>query len=669
MPSLAEALRHARALYQAGERHGAEQLCTSILQVHPQQLDAIRLLGIISAQTERAPQALELLGRLVAARPDDPVAHNNYANVLLLLERFDEALQSYERAVQLKPDYAEAYNNRGNALQKLVRFEEALRSYERAVQLKPDYAEAYSNHGNVLQELRRFEEALWSYERALQLKPDYAEAHGNLGNALQELRRFEEALRSCERALQLKPDYGEAHMNRGNALRGLRRFEEALQSCERALQLKPDYAEAHINRGNALRGLRRFEEALQSYERALQLKPEYAEAHSNCGVALQELGRFEEALQSYECALQLKPDLAEAYSARGVWHYECHEPESAVVDLNRAINIRPDLAAAYTNRAYAALLMGDFANGWVDHEWRWKVMPHLSDPRYPDRTRWHGDESLTGKTILLHSEQGLGDTLQFSRYAKQVADLGANVILEAPGQLAALLVHLEGLSELVVRGKPLPAFDFHCPLMSLPLAFGTSISTIPAQVPYLVSDSVKTRFWREKLGPWTRPRVGLVWSGGFRPDWPEVWSLNNRRNVPLAKLAALRNAEITFYSLQKGQPAESELTELKARGWQGPELVDFTESLHDFSDTAALIENLDLVISVDTSTAHLAGALAKPVWIMNRFDNCWRWLMNRTDSPWYPTARLYRQQRAGDWDEVIERIRIDLFKTKFDRTP
>jgi len=321
---------------------------------------------------------------------------------------------------------------------------------------------------------------------------------------------------------------------------------------------------------------------------------------------------------------------------------------------------------AYMNRAYAALLAGDFANGWVDHEWRWKARPQMLDPRFPDRTQWLGRESLLGKRIILRSEQGHGDTLQFSRYAKQVADLGATVIFEVQSELAALLANLEGVSQLVLRGEPLPAFDFHCPLMSLPLAFRTSLATIPAQVPYLVADPLKTRLWKDKLGPRTKPRVGLVWSGGFRPDQPELWPVNNRRNVPLAKLAALRNADIAFYSLQKGQPAESELTELKAAGWQGPELIDFTAALRDFSDTAALIENLDLVISVDTATAHLAAALAKPVWIMNRFDTCWRWLLDRDDSPWYPTVRLYRQQRAGDWDDVVERMRGYLLRTEFD---
>ncbi|HVC44095.1 MAG TPA: glycosyltransferase family 9 protein, partial [Candidatus Binataceae bacterium] len=219
---------------------------------------------------------------------------------------------------------------------------------------------------------------------------------------------------------------------------------------------------------------------------------------------------------------------------------------------------------------------------------------------------------------------------------------------------------LEGVAQVAARGHALPEFDYYCPLMSLPLAFKTTLSSIPAQIPYLKADADKARRWQEKLGEKAKLRVGVVWSGGFRPDQPELWPVNNRRNIPLAKLASLRHADVEFYSLQKGQPAASELTDLLAQHWDGPPLIDFTDLLHDFSDTAALIEQLDLVIAVDTSTAHLAGAMGKPVWILSRFDNCWRWLLDRTDSPWYPTARLYRQASPGDWDQVIQRVAADL---------
>jgi hypothetical protein len=223
-----------------------------------------------------------------------------------------------------------------------------------------------------------------------------------------------------------------------------------------------------------------------------------------------------------------------------------------------------------------------------------------------------------------------------------------------------LLSSFSSVAQLAEKGSPLPPFDYQCPLMSLPLAFKTSLSNIPANVPYLKSNLEKSLFWKEKLGEKIKLRVGLVWSGGFRPNQPELWSVNKRRNIPLAKLTVLKNLDIDFYSLQKGQPAESELAELIRDNWDGPHIVDFTSLLHDFSDTAALIENLDLIISVDTSTAHLAGALGQPVWILNRFDTDWRWLLDRSDSPWYPTVKLYRQEKAGDWDDVVQRVKADL---------
>jgi hypothetical protein len=234
------------------------------------------------------------------------------------------------------------------------------------------------------------------------------------------------------------------------------------------------------------------------------------------------------------------------------------------------------------------------------------------------------------------------------------------VILEAPRSLANLLASLPGVAQLVVQGEPLPAFDWYCPMLSLPLAFGTTPATIPAQVPYLRSSPARLGYWRDKLGERTRPRVGLVWSGGFRPDQPELWAVNNRRNIPLADMAVLIHPGLEFYSLQKGEPAESELARLKATGWSGPDLLDLSNELHDFAETAALIEQLDLVLAVDTATAHLAGALGKPVWILNRFDTCWRWFLDRTDTPWYPTARIYRQERAHDWGGVVNRVRADL---------
>jgi hypothetical protein len=273
---------------------------------------------------------------------------------------------------------------------------------------------------------------------------------------------------------------------------------------------------------------------------------------------------------------------------------------------------------------------------------------------------WLGEQSLVGKTILLHAEQGLGDTLQFCRYAPLVAQLGATVILEVQRPLFKLLQNLEGVSQLVAMGDPLPAFDYQCPLLSLPLAFNTGIESIPNQVTYITALPIQEEYWKTKLQAHQKLKVGLVWSGGFRPNHPELWSLNARRNIPLAQIAKINIPGVNFYSLQKGEPAESELLQSGNQYWDSSNFYNFVGELHDFSDTAALIANLDLIISVDTSTAHLAAAMGKPVWLLNRFDAEWRWLLDRKDSPWYPTMTLYQQERMGDWGSVIERVRRDL---------
>ncbi len=615
--------QQAFALHKQLRLDEARHLYTQTLQLQPQHFLAWHLLGVVALQTNQSERALELLGKAISINPQIAAFHESYGTALAQLNRDEAAIASYDRAIALQADLVDAYYNRGNALGRVKRHEAALASYDKAIEFRPEHADAYNNRGLILATLKRYEAALDSYNHAIALNPDLAVAHSNRGIVLKELKQLSAALASYDRAILLKADFAEAYSNRGIVLKDLQQLDAALASCNQAIELKADFAEAYSNRGLVLKDLEQLDAALASYDRAIALKADFAEAYSNRGLVLQDL----------------------------------HLLDAALTSFNQAVAIKPDFAVAYFNRAMASLLAGDFDNGWRDFEWRWKA---IMERKCVVQPCWLGKESLRGKTILLYSEQGMGDTLQFCRYAKAVADLGARVILEVQKPLQSLLTSLEGAAQVLASGDALPEFDYCCPLLSLPLAFKTTLSTIPVPIPYLKSDRQKARYWRKKLGKKRRLRVGLVWSGGFRPDQPELWPVNRRRNIPLAKLASLKHPDIEFYSLQKGQPGESELTDLIAKNWDGPLLADFTSLLHDFSDTAALIEQLDLVISVDTSTAHLAGALGKPVWILNRFDSCWRWLLQRTDSPWYPTVRLYRQASAGDWDGVVRRVRADL---------
>jgi tetratricopeptide (TPR) repeat protein len=573
--------------------------------------------------------------------------------------RLAEAERIYREVLEQQPNHFDALHLLGVIAVQSRQTERGIELIAQAIKQNRKVADAHSNLANALMEAKRPEEALASYDRAIALKPDHADAHNNRGNALVVLKHPEDALASYEKAIALKPNYAEAYNNRGIALGSLKRPEQALASYDRAITLKPDYAEAHYNRGIAFGDLQSPEDARASYDKAIALSPDYADAYYNRGNALADLLLPEDALTSYDKAIALKPDYAEVYNSRGNALVVLKRTRDALASYDKAIALMPDYADAYWNQSLCLLLMGNFEQGWRQYEWRKRRNKPVAARSYA-QPLWLGEESIAGKTLFIYWEQGLGDTIQFCRYAKLVADLGAQVILEVPKPLMGLLADLAGVARLAEPEGALPPFDYHCPLLSLPLAFKTTLSNIPSSIPYLRSSADKSRRWKEKLGARDKLKVGLVWSGGFRPNQPELWSVNSRRNIPLAKLAVLKHPDIELYSLQKGEPAESELAELVRHNWDGPDVIDFTRELNDFSDTAALVENLDLVISVDTATAHLAGALGKPVWILNRFDTCWRWLLDRSDSPWYPTAKLYRQEKPGHWDDVVRQIRLDL---------
>jgi tetratricopeptide (TPR) repeat protein len=615
----ASSLAQALALHQTGRLADAERIYNQILALWPDHFDARHLLGVIFLQRGRHA----------------------------------DALRQIDLALKINPHNAPALNNRGVALQELKRLDEALGSFERAVTLKPDYAEAHSNRANILKALRRYDEALSGYDRALVLRPDYAEAHSNRGNVLCELKRFEEALASCERAIALRPDFAEAHCNRGNALCKLKRLDEALAGYDRALCLKPDYAEAHSNRGTALHDLHRFEEALASYNCALALRPDFAEALCNRGSALQELKRFEEALADYDRAILLRKDFAEAYSNRGNALKELDRFDEARASFDRATSLRPDFAEAHFNAAMCLMLTGNLSEGWKKYEWRWQTDQLAGELRNFAQPQWIGSDDIAGKTILLHAEQGLGDTIQFCRYVPLLAQRAGRVIFEVQKPLVELMGTLSGGAQIVGRGDPLPAFDLYCPLLSLPRAFDTDLESIPGDTPYLSAAASKSNGWRNRLGEHAKPRIGLVWAGDPRKRLPNAHRIDRQRSIEFDSMAPLLEVPgCEFYSLQKGQQAVSQLRNSPLRN----RVIDWTDDLQDFSDTAALIDNLDLVIAVDTSVAHLAGALGKPFWLINRYNTCWRWLLGRDDSPWYPGARLFRQDQKREWDTVFARL-------------
>jgi tetratricopeptide (TPR) repeat protein len=648
--TVGDLLAEAAALHQHGDLRAAEAVYRELLRRHPGNGDALFRLGLLLGQSDRLAEALEMFSAALLIAPGFAPLWAEQAAVQMRLGRFDAAVASYNRLIALRPDDAEAFNNRGAALSRLARPADALVDFNAALAVRPDLPEALCNRGNALLALGGVAEALADYDRSLELRPNLAQAA----------------------------------FNRAEALERLDRPAEALASFDRAIAAMPGLVQAHYNRGNLLQTLDRHVEAIDSFDAALALRPAHAAAACNRAISLRELGLLDAALAGYDTALAHEPMMVQALVNRASLLTMQGRHQEALTDYGHAKAIAPDNGDVHWNEALCRLAMGDYEGGWREHEWRWHTKPLAPGHRVYPQPLWLGETSLAGRTILLHGEQGLGDVLQFCRFAPLVAALGerggipgdvprgtpgdmpsgvpwgvpwgvprgANVVLEVPYMLMRLIRTMPGSQRVIAHNEAPPEFDVHCPLLSLPLALGTTLATIPAMVPYLSADPDQERAWHIRLAALPGLRVGLVWAGNPRITDRAASAIDRRRSMPLARLAPLGTVEgVSFVSLQKGPGAEQAKTPPR-----GMVLRDWTDELWDFADTAALVAGLDLVISVDTSVVHLAGALGKPVWVLNRYDACWRWLYGRTDSPWYPTARLFRQPAFGDWDSVIAEV-------------
>jgi tetratricopeptide (TPR) repeat protein len=479
---------------------------------------------------------------------------------------------------------------------------------------------------------------------------ELARLHFERGNVLREQRRLGEAATAFGAALACRPGFAEAWLNLGHLseLRG--QCAEAITAYRHARSINPSLPEAHLNLGNALLKTGQSEAAIAAYRAALAAKPDYAEALLNLGNILQLQGQLDAAFACYERVLVVRPDSAEAHVNLGKIHRSRNQLDAALVACRRALALKPDLPQAHLNEAMVHLVSGNLRAGWPKGEYRWRIAEEPMNRVLPAPV-WRGDTFLKGKTILLHAEQGLGDTLQFVRYLPLVAARGAKILLEVQPALRSLLAALPDVASIHSFGEELPRFDFHCPLMSLPLAFSTDLDSIPAATPYLRVPAERDARWRERLGPARGLRVGLVWAGN--PGHPN----DRNRSIPFPIFRSICSplAGAEFFNL-KIEACREDVTALA----DAAEIGDYAAFVHDFTDTAALVGRMDLVISVDTSVAHLAGALGKPVWLLLPFSPDWRWLLERDDSPWYPTMKLFRQTQTGDWGSVLHRMRESL---------
>jgi tetratricopeptide (TPR) repeat protein len=601
----------ALADYRAGRLAAAEQACRRVLELDPDEPQALHLLGLVEHGQGRTEAAIDHLRAAIERDRRNPAFHHNLGNMLRGAGRSREAAACYERALALAPNSADSLFNLGHVWLELGRLEAAAGCFERALRLRPDAPELYNDLGNALADLGRFEAAAAQFRAGLARRPDNIEMLANLAAVQRAQGEVAAAQASYERALALRPDHVESLIGLGAVLVEQGRAGDGLRCHQRALALSPNHPEAHNNLGVALVELGRAPEALAHYQRALALAPGRAEFHNNLGIAHERLGRFAEALDEY----------------------------------GRAIALKPDYAEAHFNRAHALLLSGNFAEGWAEYEWRFAV---AGDQRRFAQPLWAG-EPLAGRTILVHAEQGFGDTIQFVRYAALLAARGARVVLEAPQPLLRLLASAPGIAEWVAAGAALPRFDCHCPLLSLPRVLATELATIPAATPYLAASPERVGYWRDRLPP-ARLRVGIAWQGNPRARHDRSRSIPLREFAPLAAIPGIRLVSLQQHDgLDQLQalPAGMRVETLGAEFDAGPDA---------FLDTAAVMGELDLIVTCDTAIAHLAGALGRPVFVLLADHPDWRWLTGRDDSPWYPSMRLFRQTEPGDWSGPVTNV-------------
>lgn len=661
--------------HQAGRLAAAERCYRAVLASEPRHADSLHLLGLIGYQTGHPQVAEGMMRKAIALNSGVADYHCNLGSVLEAQGRHQEAVTSFELALHLDAAHTKAENNLGNALLALGRAEEAIAHYTHVLALRPREADVHNNLGSAFETAGRRAEAKACYEQALVLVPGHAQASFNLARLYHEQGDLLHAEPWYRHSLSVRPDYPEAYNNLGNLLREQGKIEAALASYRRAIALNPKSASIQNNLANLLRDAGQFEEALHCYTTALRLQQDFLPAALGCAETLQQVGRrrasvrmLEQMVQALpqnvevrralaealrQCgalaraaeqarlALTMAPRDAESYFVLGNTLYDAALLDDAVGCYEEVLALQPEHARAHLNLAITLLKRGEYERGWQQYEWRWKVKNGEAHRRDFSQPLWRG-EALDGRRILLHCEQGLGDSVQFLRFLPQVRARGGRIVLELPRGLVRMAGEIEGLEACVVHGNPLPCFDVQLPLMSLPLVLGLRSEAIPAAVPYLpIPASAREQAMRRNWPAGDR-RIGLVWAGN------PTQSNDRWRSMPFTALAPLCNQTgMRFYSLQVGAAAQQ---------CDRARVADLTAEIGDMADTAALIEQLDLVITVDTSVAHLAGALGRPVWVLLAHNADWRWGVEGEHCPWYPTARLFRQSALGDWRTVVDAV-------------
>ena len=657
--SLADAIQLGYQHLTAGRFAEAELVAQQVLAVFPEQPRAIHYLAIAQHQQGRVDQAIPNYQKAIALDPNDAEPCCNLAEAFRSQHRYEDAITAARQAIARAPQFAVGYTNLGVALNYLGKHEEAEKVLRQALAINSSDANTYNALGISFQSRRYRDEALQCYQYSLQIQANAPGTLNNYATLLQELNRHEEAVEAYRQVIQLNPNASETYSNLCNALRALERNDEAVAAGRRAVELSPDRPEAAINLASAVQGIGQLHEAIAMLEPVLERFPTHVEGLNQLGNAHHRLGNLDKAIEIYKKTLAIKGDANEIRSNLALALEKSGHHDEARRQYEAIIRDDPKNNEVRFNYGLLLLHAGDLPRGFAEFEYRWNCVGFRKERRYTNYPHWDGND-LTGRNILVHAEQGLGDSIQFVRYLTVLQERyhPERIIFECQPELGKLLANCPGITQFFVRGELAPTFDVQCPLMTLPLLMKTTLETIPGGVPYVHGEPARVERWnarwREQGASPTDLRVGLVWAGSPKHHEDRFRSIPLKLFEPLAAIPGVK-----LVSLQKG-PATQQLAAAPFA------IENLDPEIESWFDTAAVLETLDLLITCDTGPAHLAGAMGRPVWTLSHFPGEWRWLQVRTDTPWYPSMRLFRQKVRGEWADPIAAVAAALreFKDK-----
>lgn len=648
----------AAELFELGNYSSAQEILLKIIEINQLDFDALHLLGLVNLNTGKLNESVKCFEKVLSIYEPHKFAHYNLGLCLQSLGYFDESSKHYERAIELYPHYLDAINNLGVVKLNLNQFDAAEIQFNLAISLQPNNSKAYNNRGNLYFKLKKYDAAEKDYVTALSIDADNPEYHFNLGSCLLQKNKYEEAIELFNQVIQLIPGYTAANKNIALALYKLHRYKEAEVYFKKALESDRSDAQTYFNLASCYREMGDSDAAVKNFNEVIKLDPNYESVFVNIGNMYKTLGNDKLAEKYYGKVSGDKNSKAIAYTNLGVMRMGLGFAEDAIDYFNIALKYSQEYPEIHYNKSHALLISGNFEEGWKEYEWRKKRKEYY--PREYSKPELRRGISVKGKRILVFDEQGLGDSIQFIRFIPKLKEVGADVILECNKLLMRIFKPIAGNSIMIERRidkEPSIEYEYQIPLLSLPNYFNTKLETIPSEAPYIFPEKELASKMSKLINSEGNFKVGIVWGGNPKHTG------DNKRSIPLSNFGKLLEVDnVKLFSLQKGIPLE-QIKENKIP------IVVLNDNLNDFADTAAVIENLDLVITIDTSVAHLAGAMKKPVWLLLPFFPDWRWLLERNNSPWYPSMRIFRQRTEGDWDYVFDNVIKELYSFINNKNP